>query len=197
MGNNQLVSLVRINKKQHLLHPSDVHLIINLVQSSETFKTAEGWTPICLPHYDPSAFLYVHASYLSDDCPACLLLFTTDRDSFFPLSAAKKNIVDRLRRHNNILQSVAHALAPRPNYSHVLLAQLGAPDVRHFLYKSRSSAQFTCAGPSSPPYQTEAGQQHLMDLYRHLHGRLHLPSRPLKLVCHTVDKEILFGTVRF
>ena len=115
IGNNQLISLVRVNKK-HLLHPSDVHLIINLVNSSETFKTAEGWTPICLPHYDPRynlitlqcshyelynfsfsqsrAFLYVHASYLSEDCQACLLFFTADRDSFFSLSDAKKNIVD-------------------------------------------------------------------------------------------------------
>ena len=51
VGKNQLISLIRVNKK-HLIHPSDVHLIINLVTSSETFKTAEGWTPICLPHYD-------------------------------------------------------------------------------------------------------------------------------------------------
>jgi hypothetical protein len=57
IGNNQLISLVRVNKK-HLLHPSDVHLIINLVNSSETFKTAEGWTPICLPHYDPRSGPY-------------------------------------------------------------------------------------------------------------------------------------------
>lgn len=36
----------------------------------------------------------MHASYLSDDCQACLLLFTSDRDSFFTLSDAKKTIVD-------------------------------------------------------------------------------------------------------
>lgn len=104
--------MVRLKKQQ--LYPSDIHLIINLVNSSETFKTAEGWTPMCLPHYDPkyyilsnffkmndlmiwtifSTFLYVHASYLSDDCQACLLFFTTDRDSFFTLSDAKKKIVD-------------------------------------------------------------------------------------------------------
>jgi len=52
IGNNQLISMVQM-KKHKKLHPSDVHLIINLVNSSETFKTAEGWTPICLPHYDP------------------------------------------------------------------------------------------------------------------------------------------------
>nr|CAG4641586.1 EOG090X03TW [Eurycercus lamellatus] len=189
IGNNQLISLVRLNKK-HLLHPSDVHLIINLVNSSETFKTAEGWTPICLPHYDSSTFLYVHASYLSDDCQACLLFFTTDRDSFFPLSDAKKNIVDRLRRHNNILESIANAL----HRTNPILAQIGAPDVRHFLYKSRLFAQFMSVGVA-PPYHHEQGQMYLMDLYRHLHGRMHSPSRPLKLVCHTVEKEILFGWV--
>nr|CAG4639913.1 EOG090X03TW [Daphnia pulex] len=189
IGNNQLISLVRVNKK-HLLHPSDVHLIINLVNSSETFKTAEGWTPICLPHYDPRAFLYVHASYLSEDCQACLLFFTTDRDSFFSLSDAKKNIVDRLRRHNNILESITlalHSICP-------ILSQVGCSDIRHFVYKSRLSAQYTYSN-NGPPYQHEQGQLYLMDLYRHVHGRMHSPSRPLKMMCHTAEKEILFGLV--
>ncbi|KAI9559059.1 Vacuolar fusion protein MON1-like protein A [Daphnia sinensis] len=189
IGNNQLISLVRVNKK-HLLHPSDVHLIINLVNSSETFKTAEGWTPICLPHFDPRSFLYVHASYLSEDCQACMLFFTTDRDSFFSLSDAKKNIVDRLRRHNNILESITLAL----NSTCPVISQLGCANVRHFVYKSRLSAQYTNAN-NGPPYQHEQGQLYLMDLYRHMHGRMHSASRPLKTMCHTTEKEILFGLV--
>nr|CAG4650865.1 EOG090X03TW [Simocephalus serrulatus] len=189
IGNNQLISLVRANKK-YLLHPSDVHLIINLVNSSETFKTAEGWTPICLPNFDPSSFLYVHASYLSEDCQACMLFFTTDRDSFFSLSDAKKNIVDRLRRHNNILESITVAL----HSACPILSQLGVSDVRHFLYKSRSSAQYTNAN-NGPPYQHEQGKLYLMDLYRHVHGRMHSPARPLKMICHTAEKEVIFGLV--
>nr|CAG4647791.1 EOG090X03TW [Moina brachiata] len=189
VGNNQLITLVRISKK-HLLHPSDVHFIINLVNSSETFKTAEGWSPICLPHLDSSNFLYVHASYLSEDCPACLLFFSTDRDSFFALSDAKKNIVDRLRRHNNILESIAVAL----NASTNILSQLGSSEIRHFLYKSRTSAQFTSSN-LPPIYQSDQGQQYLMDLYRHVHGRIHSSSRPLKLLCHTSEKEIMFAWV--
>ncbi|XP_057369536.1 protein SAND-like [Daphnia carinata] len=189
IGNNQLISLVRVNKK-HLLHPSDVHLIINLVNSSETFKTAEGWTPICLPHFDPRSFLYVHASYLSEDCQACMLFFTTDRDSFFSLSDAKKNIVDRLRRHNSILESITLAL----NSTCPIISQLGCASVRHFVYKSRLSAQYTHAN-NGPPYQHEQGQLYLMDLYRHMHGRMHSASRPLKTMCHTTEKEILFGLV--
>ena len=75
-----------------------------------------------------------------------------------------------------------------------VLSQLGVPDVRHFLYKSKFSAQYTDAN-IGPPYQNEQGQLYLLDLYRHLHGRLHSPSRPLKLILHTAEKEILLGSV--
>nr|CAG4638358.1 EOG090X03TW [Cyclestheria hislopi] len=185
IGNSQIISMATI-KKQHL-HPSDIHLIINLVNCSETFKTAEGWTPICLPHYDPSTFLYVHASYLSDDCQACLLFFTSDRESFFSLSEAKRRVVERLRRHN-LLESINSAL----NYVVPVLNQIGVADIRHLLYKYKAISQFTSCS-FYPPYHHEQGRAYLMDLYRHIHGRMHLPARNLKLICHTTDKEILFG----
>lgn len=50
LANNQLVTLVRM--KKYFLHPMDLHLIINLVNSSESFKAAESWIPICLPKFD-------------------------------------------------------------------------------------------------------------------------------------------------
>lgn len=34
-----------------------------------------------------------------------------------------------------------------------------------------------------------------MDLYRHVHGRMHSQSRPLKIMCHTAEREVLFGLV--
>jgi hypothetical protein len=39
-----------------------------------------------------SGYLHGHVSYLSDDCQACLLLLTVDRDAFFILSEAKQKI---------------------------------------------------------------------------------------------------------
>ncbi len=30
----------------------DLHLILNLVNGSTSFQTAESWTPICLPRFD-------------------------------------------------------------------------------------------------------------------------------------------------
>lgn len=88
LANNQLVTLVRMNK--FFLHPMDLHIIQNLVDSSESLKTAESWTPICLPKFDSNGYMHGHVSYLAEDCQACLLLLTVDRDVFFVLSEAKQ-----------------------------------------------------------------------------------------------------------
>ncbi|KAJ7379236.1 Vacuolar fusion protein MON1 A [Desmophyllum pertusum] len=91
VANNQLITLIR--PKKYSLHPSDLHLIFNLVSASTSFQTAESWTPICLPRFDNSGYLYAHISYLEDDCPACLLLLSTDRNAFFELAETRvKNV---------------------------------------------------------------------------------------------------------
>ena len=58
LAGNQLIALVRM--RQFLLHPLDLHLLCNLVSSSESFKQAESWTPICLPMFNSKS---LHASY--------------------------------------------------------------------------------------------------------------------------------------
>lgn len=50
VAGNKLIALVRM-KKYHI-SPSDLHLVFNMVNASESFKTAESWTPICLPNFD-------------------------------------------------------------------------------------------------------------------------------------------------
>lgn len=48
---NQIVSLVRM--KGQMLHPMDLHLIVNLVSSTQALKDAQThWIPICLPKFD-------------------------------------------------------------------------------------------------------------------------------------------------
>ena len=46
---NQLVTLVK--PKECTLQPVDVHLIMNLVDASTSFRSAESWTPLCLPKF--------------------------------------------------------------------------------------------------------------------------------------------------
>ncbi|XP_037967152.2 protein SAND [Plutella xylostella] len=147
IAGNQLITLVRM--KKYTLHPSDIHLLFNLVRSSESFKTAESWTPICLPKFDSTGFLHGHVSYLADDCQACLLLLTVQRDAFFPLSQAKHTITEKLRR-SNCLTSINDALnrnedLPTSNP----LKYIGIPEIRHFMYKCRFTAQLFTSDPLS------------------------------------------------
>ena len=97
LADNHLISLVRM--KKYFIHPADLHLVFNMINSTESFKHSESWTPLCLPKFDSSGFLHAHVSYLTDTSPACLLLVTTDRNAFFSLSEAKKKIVERLGKN--------------------------------------------------------------------------------------------------
>ncbi|EZA53641.1 vacuolar fusion protein MON1 homolog A [Ooceraea biroi] len=187
LANNQLVTLVRMNK--FFLHPMDLHIIQNLVESSESLKTAESWTPICLPKFDSNGYMHGHVSYLAEDCQACLLLLTVDRDVFFVLSEAKQKIVEKLRR-TNCLEAINESM----NRPTIKTADIGLPEMRHVLYKCKSTAQFWSPG-LQPPYTTDEEIERLLGLYQCLHQRLHSPSRPLKLIFQQLDKETMLAWV--
>ncbi|XP_046750307.1 vacuolar fusion protein MON1 homolog A [Diprion similis] len=187
LADNQLVTLVRM--KKYFIHPADLHLIQNLVASSESFKTVESWTPICLPKFDSNGFMHGHVSYLAEDCQACLLLLTVDRDVFYSLSDAKQKIVEKLRR-TNCLEAINESM----NKASVTTAEIGLPEMRHVLYKCRSTAQFWSPG-FQPPYTTDEDIERLLGLYQCLHHRLHAPNRPLKLIFQQLDKETMLAWV--
>ncbi|XP_046481985.1 vacuolar fusion protein MON1 homolog [Neodiprion pinetum] len=187
LANNQLVTLVRM--KKYFIHPADLHLIQNLVASSESFKTVESWTPICLPKFDPNGFMHGHVSYLAEDCQACLLLLTVDKDVFYSLSDAKQKIVEKLRR-TNCLEAINESM----NKASITTAEIGLPEMRHVLYKCKSTAQFWSPG-FQPPYTTDEEIERLLGLYQCLHHRLHAPNRPLKLIFQQLDKETMLAWV--
>lgn len=183
LANNKLITLVRM--KKYLIHPADLHLILNLVQASESLKTAESWTPLCLPRFDASGFLYGHVSYLSEDCQACLLLLTVERDVFFALSEAKQRIVEKLRRAN-CLEAINQSM----NTKEETCTVAGFPELRHYLYKCKYTAQFY--QPSiSPPYTVDINR--LLDLYKAAHQMLHCHSRPLKLIFQRTPREAILA----
>ncbi|XP_046431414.1 vacuolar fusion protein MON1 homolog A [Neodiprion virginianus] len=187
LADNQLVTLVRM--KKYFIHPADLHLIQNLVASSESFKTVESWTPICLPKFDPNGFMHGHVSYLAEDCQACLLLLTVDKDVFYSLSDAKQKIVEKLRR-TNCLEAINESM----NKASITTAEIGLPEMRHVLYKCKSTAQFWSPG-FQPPYTTDEEIERLLGLYQCLHHRLHAPNRPLKLIFQQLDKETMLAWV--
>lgn len=185
IAENQLVTLVRM--KKYSLHPADLHLIMNLVKSSESLKTAESWIPICLPKFDSSGFLHAHISYLDDSCPACLLLLTVDKELFYSLQECRRKIVERLRKHH-CLELINKSLKDF-GYS---VNEVGIPDLKHFLYKSRSTAQYTSPRITAP-YLTSEDWTSLFGLYQYLHRRMYNPSRPLKTLFYAGNKETMMG----
>lgn len=110
---NRLIALVRM--KKYVIHPADLRIIFNLIDSTESFKASESWTPICLPKFDSNGFLHAHISYLTDGCDACLLLMSTERDVFFDLQEAKQKITEVSYRHFGFFKAtVIYYPKPQP-----------------------------------------------------------------------------------
>ncbi|XP_074861162.1 vacuolar fusion protein MON1 homolog A [Carettochelys insculpta] len=187
IARNQLVSLVR--RKDQVLHPIDLHLLFNLISSSSSFREGEAWTPICLPKFNSSSFFHTHISYLEPDTDLCLLLVSANREDFFTVSDCKRRFQERLRR-----RGVAHALQEALRSPFYSASQVGIPDLRHFIYKSKSSGLFTSPEMEAPYASTEEHQR-LLELYQYLHSRAHTSSRPLKHVYFTGPRENLLAWV--
>lgn len=187
IANNKLIALVRM--KKYFIHPADLRLIFNLIECSESFKSAESWTPICLPKFDSSGFLHAHVSYLAEDCQACLLLLSIEKEVFFVLSEAKRKITDKLRR-SNCLEAINEAM----NNKGVKLQSIGIPEIRHFIYKSKSNAQLLCS-ELTVPYSSIGQFKRLEGMYFELHHRIHNSGRPVKLIYQMKDKEILLAWI--
>ncbi|XP_014678038.1 PREDICTED: vacuolar fusion protein MON1 homolog A-like [Priapulus caudatus] len=188
IADKQLVTMVRMRK--YSLHPVDLHLILNLVSSSTTsFQTGETWSPICLPKFDSSGYLYAHISYLDDKCNTCMLLLTVNRDEFFTLSECKKKVLERLQRYR-CLEAIDVAIAE----GGCRVSQIGIADLRHFIYKSRSTSQFVCAKYEAP-YTIDAQWERLFSVYQRVHHRIHTTSRPLKILFYVGVHETILGWV--
>ena len=102
--------------------------------------------PLCLPRFNNTGFLHAHVSYVDEDCTTCLLLITNEKDTFFELKECRTKIVQALSS-NGCLAEIARAGA-RKGYR---LNNSEIPDLRHFIYKSKTTAQFT-APLVDPPY---------------------------------------------
>ncbi|KAL7408424.1 hypothetical protein ABVT39_023299 [Epinephelus coioides] len=187
VAGDRLVTLVR--KKDQFLHHIDLHLVFNLVGSSSSFREGEGWTPICLPKFNTAGFFHAHISYLEHASDVCLILVSTDREDFFNMSDCKQRFMERLSKRS-AYQALKEALKS-PSYS---VDQVGIPELRHFLYKSKSSGLYT--SPEFPEvYKSDEEQERVMGLYQDLHSCLHHPTRPLRTFYRCSKTENLLAWV--
>ncbi|KAI9494511.1 vacuolar fusion protein MON1 [Zychaea mexicana] len=82
VAKGRLVTLLR--PRRHSLHPSDLHLLFNMLTGSTTFHAAESWTPLCLPKFNSKGFLHAYICYIAKD--VSIVMISTDKDRFFELS---------------------------------------------------------------------------------------------------------------
>ncbi|XP_004704593.1 vacuolar fusion protein MON1 homolog B [Echinops telfairi] len=184
------------------LDPADLQLLLDWV-GAPAFAAGEAWAPVCLPRFNPDGFFYAYVARL-DAMPVCLLLLGTDREAFHAMATCRRLVEDGMRAlgATHALEAVAGfsntQSASAPAYS---VQAVGAPGLRHFLYKPldipdhhRQLPQFT-SPELEAPYSREEEQHRLSDLYHCLHARLHSTSRPLRLIYHVAEKETLLAWV--
>ncbi|XP_011010049.1 PREDICTED: vacuolar fusion protein MON1 homolog A-like [Populus euphratica] len=105
MCKHKVVSLVGAQKAS--LHPDDMLLLSNFIMSSESFRTSESFSPICLPRYNPMAFLYAYVHYL--DVDTYLMLLTTSSDAFYHLKDCRIRI-EMVLLKSNVLSEVQRSM---------------------------------------------------------------------------------------
>ncbi len=76
------------------------------------------------------------------------------------------------------------------------VADTDVADLRHFLYKSRTTSEFT-SPVYKRPYDSVDEQRRLLALYHYVHGQMHgRPQQPHRFLFHVGDYEALLGWVR-
>ncbi|CAJ1955955.1 unnamed protein product [Sphenostylis stenocarpa] len=195
MCRHKVISLVGAQKAS--LHPDDMLLLANFVMSSESFRTSEAFSPVCLPRYNALAFLYAYIHFFDDD--TYLMLLTTSSDSFYHLKDCRIGIEAVLLK-SNVLSEAQRSLLdggmrvedlpplPRSGSSHLGQHRVpsdspersrepdcgvgGAAGLWHFIYRSIYLDQYISSEFSSP-INTPKQQKRLYRGYQKLFASMH------------------------
>ncbi|XP_057844269.2 vacuolar fusion protein MON1 homolog isoform X1 [Cryptomeria japonica] len=197
MCGHKVISLVGAQKA--VLHPDDMLLLSNFVSSSESFRTTESFSPICLPKYNAMAFLYAYVQYLEVD--TYLVLLTTSSDAFFHLKECRiriENVLVKSQVLSEIQRSVLDGglhVEDLPGENTVPMRStssraeqdmvgsstgierrnigIGGPaGLWHFMYRSNYLDQYV-ASEYPPPLNNRNAQKRLFRAYQNLYASMH------------------------
>ncbi|XP_058780121.1 vacuolar fusion protein MON1 homolog [Vicia villosa] len=196
MCRHKVISLFGAQKAS--LHPDDMLLLTNFVMSTESFRTSEAFSPVCLPRYNPLAFLYAYIHYFDDD--TYLMLLTNNSDAFYHLKDCririesvllKSNVLGEVQRslldggmHVDDLPPLFHSGSsphlgqhkPQPDSPERLRESNsgvgGAAGLWHFIYRSIYLDQYV-SSEFSAPINTPRQQKRLLRAYQKLFASMH------------------------
>jgi vacuolar fusion protein MON1 len=172
VSNSRLVSVIR--PRRHSLHPPDLYLVFSMLFNTTSFRDGgEHWTPICLPKFNASGFLYAYINFFTED--TALVLISPDKNAFFELREAKSKILGLLQSQN-LIELIEQSVR-RDRFKTL---DIPVPLIRHFLYKSKAHVQFVMPTFETHYYEPEMKQK-LMTLYHQLHGFIHAKRGQLRV----------------
>ncbi|EHA8589957.1 vacuolar fusion protein MON1 [Cocos nucifera] len=195
MCKHKVVSLVGAQKAS--LHPDDMLLLANFILSSESFRTSESFSPICLPRYNAMAFLYAYVHFLDED--TYLILLTTSSDAFYHLKDCRIRIEAVLVKSNVLCEAQrsmvdgglcvedlpvdssirSGSLSPHLGLDKTAVGSLssrlgtgGPAGLWHFIYKSVYLDQYV-SSEFSAPINNSNQQKRLYRAYQKLYASMH------------------------
>uniref|UniRef100_A0ACD5WLU0 Uncharacterized protein n=2 Tax=Avena sativa TaxID=4498 RepID=A0ACD5WLU0_AVESA len=184
MCEHKVISLVGAQKAT--LHPDDILLLSNFILSSESFRTSESFSPICLPRYNPMAFLYAYVHFFDENTYVTLL--TPRSEAFYDLKDSRARIQDVLLKsnvlieaqrslHENVLRvedvpiELSSQSTPPPAQSSEVA--IGGPaGLWHFIYKSVYLDQYV-SSEFALPVRNPKEQKRLYKAYQKFYASMH------------------------
>uniref|UniRef100_A0ACD5XCN5 Uncharacterized protein n=1 Tax=Avena sativa TaxID=4498 RepID=A0ACD5XCN5_AVESA len=184
MCEHKVISLVGAQKAT--LHPDDILLLSNFILSSESFRTSESFSPICLPRYNPMAFLYAYVHFFDENTYVTLL--TPRSDAFYDLKDSRARIQDVLLKsnvlieaqrslHENVLrvedvpiELSSQSTPPPAQPSEVAIG--GPAGLWHFIYKSVYLDQYV-SSEFALPVRNPKEQKRLYKAYQKFYASMH------------------------
>ncbi|XP_016482582.1 vacuolar fusion protein MON1 homolog isoform X4 [Nicotiana tabacum] len=199
MCKHKVIGLVGAQKAS--LHPDDMLLLSNFVMSSESFRTSESFSPICLPRFNSMAFLYAYVHYLDGD--TYLILLSTSSDAFYHLKDCRIRVENVLLKSNVLgeiqrsmvdggmriedlpddrgsrsgavsphLGQPGHATYSSERFDEAFLGVGGPAGLWHFIYRSIYLDQYVSSEFSSP-INSRRQQKRLYRSYQKIYASMH------------------------
>jgi len=187
MSRNKMVSIVR--PQEHVLPPADLLVLMNYINSSESFRNSETWAPVCLPTFNPNGHFHAYVCYIRPEL--CLVLLTTKQSEFYSLAECRQQ-VEKALVSRDILNNLAHRVEREFDWA---VAECQIPDLYHFVYFSVKEQQYTMPRFDTP-YVSKVSHQRLFRLYQHIHSHIHRPGNSmLRQYFYQSQSEVIFTMV--
>ncbi|THV03869.1 DUF254-domain-containing protein [Dendrothele bispora CBS 962.96] len=222
IARSQVITLIR--PKKHSIHPADLHILLNTMQTPSIAKSqaAAQWIPVCLPKFNPSGFVNAYISHLtrSDDLtprPSTIhssgvaegqgkalefdedyselsLVCISGGGEFETVRTWCATVTKKLEDDGTLTALWSTLQSGKAEYT---VSELGIPGLRHFIYKSRAQVQVTFP-VFDDPYDSPNERRRITTLYQILHDGIHAKSgqeKPLKLQYIRTEKECVMGWI--